>query len=335
MREMTYGANTILVTNRCGAVRRLSYHPQRTLCVALGSVVLLVTALLYSGFQMGRSAELRNRVAQIEDLRDQTLHQYDFLQSSRQLAQNNLDALTMRLGRIQAQLMRLDALGERLVSQADLDSGEFDFSAPPPLGGPSAEPADATNNVPDFLASLDSAAASVQDRSRKLRLLERLLMFRDLHDRGIPSGLPVKHGQLTSRFGMRTDPFTGKPERHKGIDIAGQLGTSVLSVADGIVIWAGKRKGYGNLVEIDHGNGYITRYGHNEKVLVQIGDTVHKGEPVALMGSTGRSTGPHVHLEVLHNGRAVNPAKFLHTLQPGTVADRSPNQVDSGTTPGG
>ena len=175
----------------------------------------------------------------------------------------------------------------------------------------------------------------MQDRSRKLRLLERLLMFRDLHARVIPSGLPVEHGLLTSGFGLRTDPFTGKPEQHKGVDIAGQLGSDVLAVADGIVIWAGKRNGYGNLVAIDHGNGYITRYGHNQKVLVHTGETVHKGESIALMGSTGRSTGPHVHLEVLHNGKAVDPASFLHGVQPGAVADRSTEQGNPGATPGG
>lgn len=332
---MRYSANTILVTSRCGAVRRLTYHPGRTLCLVTGSVLLLTGALLYSGFQLGRSMELQNWLTQVEDLRGLAQQQSRTLQSSRELAQDNLDALTLRLGRMQAQLMRLDALGERLVSQADLDNKEFDFAEPPPLGGPSAGTAGAANTVPDFLASLDSAAASVQDRTRKLRLLERLLMFRDLHARVIPSGLPVEHGLLTSHFGLRTDPFTGKPEQHKGIDIAGKAGSNVLAVADGIVIWAGKRRGYGNLVEIDHGNGYITRYGHNRKVLVHTGNTVHKGEPIALMGSTGRSTGPHVHLEVLHNGKAVNPARFLHTLQPGTVADRTPGRTDSGTAPGG
>jgi murein DD-endopeptidase MepM/ murein hydrolase activator NlpD len=136
-------------------------------------------------------------------------------------------------------------------------------------------------------------------------------MDRSLHERIMPSGRPVRNGWVSSGYGMRTDPFTGKKEFHEGIDFAGKEGSRVLAVADGIVSWAGWRKGYGKMVEITHGNGYATRYAHNEKLLVSVGETVKKGQTIALMGSTGRSTGPHVHFEVVHNDREVNPAKYV------------------------
>jgi murein DD-endopeptidase MepM/ murein hydrolase activator NlpD len=127
----------------------------------------------------------------------------------------------------------------------------------------------------------------------------------------MPSGSPVKNGWVSSGYGKRTDPFTGKKEFHKGVDFAGKAGSEVLSVGDGIVSWVGERTGYGNLVEITHGNGYVTRYGHNKKLLVAVGDTVKKGQQIAVLGSTGRSTGPHVHLEVVHNDQQVNPSKYI------------------------
>jgi murein DD-endopeptidase MepM/ murein hydrolase activator NlpD len=136
-------------------------------------------------------------------------------------------------------------------------------------------------------------------------------MSRSLSERVTPSGRPVEEGWLSSRYGKRNDPFTGKQDFHKGLDFAGKKGSEVIAVGDGVVSWAGVKSGYGKLIEINHGNGYATRYGHNQSNLVKIGDTVKKGQQIALMGSTGRSTGPHVHFEVLHDGKAVNPSKFV------------------------
>ena len=158
---------------------------------------------------------------------------------------------------------------------------------------------------------LEVLHASIVDREAKLTVLENVLMSRNLQARILPSGSAVHRGLVSSKFGQRIDPFTGKQGMHKGIDIAGKEGTEILAVADGIVTWSGKRKGYGNLVEIDHGTGYVTRYGHNKKQLVEFGNTVHKGQAIALIGSTGRSTGPHVHVEVMKNGKHVNPEKYL------------------------
>jgi len=165
--------------------------------------------------------------------------------------------------------------------------------------------------VADFLGMLGELDATVADRAAKLEALEQMLLNRHLRERIVPSGRAVEKGLLSSKYGKRIDPFSGKQEQHRGIDIAGKEGTSIMAVADGIVTWSGKRAGYGNLVEINHGKGYVTRYGHNKQPLVAAGDTVKKGQVIALMGSTGRSTGPHVHIEVLHNDKHVNPAKYL------------------------
>ena len=158
---------------------------------------------------------------------------------------------------------------------------------------------------------LEVLQVSIVDRETKLGMLEDVLVSRNLQARILPSGPAVQRGLVSSKFGQRIDPFTGKREMHKGIDIAGKEGAQILAVADGIVIWSGERKGYGNLVEIDHGTGYVTRYGHSKQQLVEYGDTVRKGQAIALIGSTGRSTGPHVHVEVMKDGMYVNPAKYL------------------------
>ena len=138
-------------------------------------------------------------------------------------------------------------------------------------------------------------------------------MSRNLQQEVIPSGRPINKGWISSRYGKRNDPFTGKPDFHKGIDLAGREGADVIAVGSGVVMWSGKRFGYGNMVEINHGNGYITRYGHNKENVVKVGDTVKKGQVIAQMGNTGRSTGPHVHFEVWRSGRTVDPMKFIQT----------------------
>jgi murein DD-endopeptidase MepM/ murein hydrolase activator NlpD len=158
---------------------------------------------------------------------------------------------------------------------------------------------------------LDELGAGIKDREQKLSVLESLLMSRSLSERVMPSGRPVEEGWLSSRYGKRNDPFTGKQEFHRGLDFAGKKGSEVIVVGDGVVTWAGNRSGYGNLLEVSHGNGFITRYGHNQKHLVKVGDTVRKGQQIALMGTSGRSTGPHVHFEVMRDGKTVNPASYI------------------------
>jgi murein DD-endopeptidase MepM/ murein hydrolase activator NlpD len=225
-------------------------------------------------------------------------------------AASNLSTLAIRAGSLQAHVTRLDALAERLVSVADLDPAEFGLSVAPAVGGPVPE-----NFIPpewdSLLANLETLGVDLAIREDRLDALEALIFDRQLHEDMHPDGRPLDDGWISSGFGFRTHPVTGAKEFHSGIDFAGKRGLEVSSVGAGIVTWSGKRWGYGNMVEINHGNGYVTRYAHNKKNLVDIGDRVDKDEIIALVGSTGRSTGPHVHFEVLRDGKVVNPWKFI------------------------
>ena len=268
-------------------------------------------ALLYGGYRLGISHMRANPDALTREVQSELDVQRVKLADATRKAEENLNALALRLGQLQAHVIRLDALGQRLTSMAKLDKGEFDFENPPAQGGPDSDAQSAPMEVPDFVAALNELSAQLDDRGRQLSVLETMLMNRNLQAEVMPAGRPVKHGWLSSYFGMRTDPFTGRRALHTGLDFAGKMGSDVVSVAAGVVTYAGKRSGYGNLVEINHGNGYSTRYGHNSKILVSVGQTVKKGQVIAKMGSTGRSTGPHVHFEVLINGHAVNPKKYI------------------------
>ncbi len=230
---------------------------------------------------------------------------------ARDAAQNQLNALAVRLGQMQGQMLRVEALGQRLAEKANLDKSEFDFDQLPARGGPAEPGTEEQMGGVDFMHALDDLALQLDDRARQLEVLEQVLSQRQLKHAMSPAGRPIRKGWLSSYFGKRTDPFNGRQEMHKGVDFAGQAGSDVLATAAGVVTWAGKRYGYGNLVEINHGSGISTRYGHCEKILVKVGQRVKQGETIALMGSTGRSTGPHVHYEVLKNGRQINPARYV------------------------
>jgi len=154
---------------------------------------------------------------------------------------------------------------------------------------------------------LQDVASDLQIKNPQINVV----IDRDLKKQIHPEGRPVAGGFISSYFGEREDPFSGEEAYHKGVDFAGTAGANVMAVAAGVVTWAGNRTGYGNLVEINHGDGYITRYAHNQRTLVSVGQTVKRGDPIALMGSTGRSTGPHVHFEVVRNGRQVDPLSFI------------------------
>jgi murein DD-endopeptidase MepM/ murein hydrolase activator NlpD len=309
---MNQVSHTLLHANRYGEVRSVTFNPWHAGLLLLAAIVAVAGSLLFSGYRAGIVEEVRQQLSEVAVLRTLIQQQQTEIARIHKDAQGNLDALALRLGRMQAQMLRLDTLGERLVQQADLDAAEFDFNMPPPVGGPNNAVNHANITVPDFLGMLEALDITAADRETKLMTLEQLIMNRNLHARTRPSGRAVEHGVLSSKYGKRIDPFTGKQEHHKGIDIAGKEGSRILAVADGVVTWAGERSGYGNLVEIRHGNGYVTRYGHNKQPLVEAGDTVSKGDAVALMGSTGRSTGPHVHIEVIHDGKQVNPVKYLN-----------------------
>lgn len=229
----------------------------------------------------------------------------------RQLGKDQFHAMTLKLADAEARLVRLDALGEQLVDSAGINkSDEFDFSSEPSVGGPES-PDSVAYKQPSYLDALDKLSDTLERREQQLTILQKLIAHRHLERETFLAGRPVLHGWLSSRFGPRVDPFTGRVSFHPGMDFASKKGAKIIATGSGVVTWAGPRGGYGNMVQINHGNGISTRYGHAEKVLVKVGDIVHTGQVIALMGSTGRSTGPHVHYEVRKNGRPVNPAPYI------------------------
>lgn len=232
------------------------------------------------------------------------------LEETKRESLSGLDVLGGRLGQMQAELLRLNALGGRLVQMAGLSEEEFDFDHPPALGGP--EPAATTQTTgAELTEEMDRLFSELQDRDRKLTLLEQLIMERDLEEQIMPAGSPVLSGFITSKFGYRKDPINRKGSFHRGVDFAGKRGSPIVAVADGLVIQAENRSGYGRTVEIRHGNGLVTRYAHNQKLLVQEGDLVKQGQVIATLGSSGRATGPHLHFEVLDDGVQVNPMTYV------------------------
>ena len=246
--------------------------------------------------------------AGMAQLQQQLAGQEQTLDSTRREAQREVNALAARLGELQAQANRLNALGDRLTRIAKLGDGEFDFDKPVGVGG-----AERAEDMParDLVDGLDGVQAQFGSAGRQLSVLEALLFDQELERNAMPSRSPVASSYITSGYGGRADPFGGGRAFHKGIDFDANTGDPVMTVADGVVSYSGVRSGYGNVVEVDHGNGFVTRYAHNSRNTVKVGDLVRVGQEIARAGSTGRSTGAHVHFEVWENGRVHNPRKFL------------------------
>lgn len=297
--------NIIFVGKFRGKPLRCQLDGTRQLLASSVIISLFAGLLVSSGYWYGKTESAANELAELEN---DISRQKTLIHEARLSAESELDALAARLGKMQANVIRLNALGQRLVKVAKLDSKEFNFKNAPSYGGPDEEEDVASIDFENVIADLDRQLTS---REAQLEVLEEVIMNRQLRSESKPRGRPIKKGWTSSYYGKRTDPFSGKLAMHKGMDFAGKEGSEIVAVAGGVVTWAGERYGYGELVEINHGNGYTTRYGHNAKLMVEVGDSVEKGQAISLMGSTGRSTGPHVHFEVLKNDRQVNPAKFV------------------------
>lgn len=247
--------------------------------------------------------------------RAQLADQEDKLRQIEQLAAAESGAVGRRLAQMQARLWRMEALGARVLDVAKIDGEEFDFAAPAAQGGPVSLP-ETPLEWGSLRAHLDALAGDLRRRGSELDVLESILGSRERRAAKAPAGLPILKGWVSSPYGKRVDPISGKMSWHFGVDFAGRRGAEVVAVADGVVVHAGPWQKFGNMVEIDHGDGYITRYAHHEALFVAAGDIVKRGQRIASMGSTGRSTGPHVHFEVLKDGRHVNPAKYVARAGP-------------------
>jgi murein DD-endopeptidase MepM/ murein hydrolase activator NlpD len=307
--------NIIIVRNSHALPLRidLSGRNARLLAVALCACASVLIAVGAAGawlFASPRAHDLR----EIAKMHDALLEQRDALAGLDQDSHRNLDALAAQLGQLQAQATRLNALGERLTQVGKLDDGEFDFGSAPAVGGPE-EPATGVIMALPLQSGIDNLRAEFDRQQAQLDVLENLLRDRKIDNQLMPSGMPVAQGYIASGFGDRSDPFDGHQAIHMGVDFSAPEGAPVTAVADGVVTFTGVRSGYGNVIEIDHGNGYMTRYAHNSAIDAKEGDRVHAGQMIANVGSTGRSTGPHCHFEVWYNGRAVNPMVYVKSTR--------------------
>ncbi len=270
--------------------------------------VALCALLVALGYQLGKiSIDKKQYINQWVRSFEQNR---ESIQRISQQASDDLNALALSLGQMEARSLRLDALGSRLVKMAGLGEDEFDFNSEPPVGGP-AEPIVISSQLPGLLERFTDLQRQIDDRQYKLQMLESIMMDMELMRQALPEGRPIKRGWLSSKYGYRIDPFTGKRSWHAGVDFAGKYGSDVISVASGIVSYSGYKGSFGQLIEISHSNGYVTRYAHNSENLVSVGDVVERGDVIAKMGSSGRSTGSHVHFEVLHEGKVLNPKKYI------------------------
>ena len=300
--------NIILVSNRLAKTRTIS----------LGTWQIALLLILFSGLMLGAAFTLQYALVRFapEGLSDEIRTLLSKVQNEEQQKQqtylhSSLDAMAVRVGQMQAQLQRLDALGARLTKLTGMKPEEFQFSQPPAQGGPLVMFPEKEMSENGLNQQLERLGHVINDRSDKLQALETLLLQNQLSRKLLPSIPPVHTGFYSSNFGWRIDPFTGANAMHEGVDFVADAGTPIYASAGGVVDYAGLDAAYGNMVEIDHGNDIVTRYAHASKILVKVGQVVRRGQEIAEVGSTGRSTGNHLHFEVRYKGIAQNPVRFL------------------------
>ena len=299
----------ILVSDRFAQARSIRLTTLHLILIAALATVLFVAAVLAAQYAIVRfqpgmmSNELRTWLASAQQEEQQKQQAY---------LRKSLDTLAMHLGKMQAQLSRLDGLGARLAKLTGMKPQEFSFGQPPAQGGPYLPTALHQDlSLAGMEQQMSDLTALLSDRSDKLVALETLLMQDKLSKKLLPSIPPINAGWYSSNFGWRIDPFTGQSAMHEGVDYMVPEGTPIYASAGGIVVYADTHPQYGNMVEIDHGNEVITRYAHASRLEVKVGDVVRRGREIAKVGSTGRSTGAHLHFEVRYKGIAQNPVRFL------------------------
>ena len=301
--------NIILVSEHLAKARTINIGIRQLAVMGVGLVVsVFVLAGTLNYFMLRYASELhflpylQNMVGSIQQTQQTQSESY---------LRDHLNAMAQRLGEMQAQLLRLDTLGERLAKLAGFKPQDFRFGEPPGRGGAPSTVPNRDFTLSDLSQQIERLIRTVDDRGDKLGALESMLTIESAKKKLIPTMLPVLGGGYNSNYGWRIDPFTGQHSLHEGIDFAGGVGTPILAAAGGVVVYAEYHSAYGNMVEIDHGNELISRYAHASKLHVKVGEMVLRGAKIAEMGSTGRSTGTHLHFEVRQRGIAVNPSQFL------------------------
>jgi hypothetical protein len=308
--------NIIIVAKPFSTPRVVRFGSLRSYAVVAAAATTVLAVIAGMGILVGAKWVAPSQAqVELDEARARISAQHGELDEVRQAVARDIDAIAIRVGRLQAEASRLNALGDRLAKVGKLDDGEFDFTGEPALGGPAATTQASALSVGEVTSALDRLEQKFEQQSNQLGLLESVLFDREVDQSLMPAGMPVRVGYVSSGFGYRADPFTGRSDFHPGIDFNGEKGADILAVAGGVISYSGQRPGYGNVVEIDHGNGYMTRYAHNSANLSQVGDAVRAGDLIAKMGATGRATGTHVHLEVWLNGRLVNPSQYIHAIR--------------------
>lgn len=303
--------NIIILTDRQGAARAITLSLPVLLAALVALIALPVSALVLTwSLLVDPEAKAEPVRIDADTVWEQTLADLASSESGDEGSHAQLTHMTQQLARLQTRLSRLDALGERLTELAELSDGEFDFNSEPGLGGPELRK-NSANDESDVQSVIDRLAARIDNRTQQMKLLEQLIMNRSVDSNAMLDFMPVQEGYISSAFGRRSDPITGRIAMHTGIDFSAPRGTPIYAVGAGVVTFSGRNGAYGNMIEISHGDGYKTRYAHAHELKVEKGALVSKGQEIATVGSTGRSTGPHLHLEVYRNGMAVNPGRYI------------------------
>jgi len=307
--------NIILVS---GAAARARTYTLDWRHFAIGSLAILVVflgfTLLFNFLVLRYAAATKHPLLQAIVLADQRQEAL----RNQEIVQGHLNAMAIRLGEMQAQMLRLDGLGERLAKLAGLKPQELPAlraHGTPGLGGAESSMPSRPLTMPEFTDLLGRLSRQIDERGDQLRVLEALLVQSSANRKFMPSLAPIEDGWFSSNFGYRIDPFTGQNSFHEGIDFPAESGTAIVAAASGKVVAAERHPQYGKMIEIDHGNGLVTRYAHTSRMMVKVGDLVVRGQEIGTVGSTGRSTGPHLHFEVRLNGVPQNPARFLQAAR--------------------
>ncbi len=298
----------ILISNRFAKSRSITLARIHLMVAAMLVMGLFLASVLAAQYVIVRfqpdvlSSDMRAWLASAQAEGQQKQESY---------VREGLDTMAMRLGQMQAQLVRLDTLGARLTKLSGINPQEFAFDQIPAQGGPYLPDSQQDVSLVSMNQQLSSLSVLLNDRNDKLMALETLLMQDRLDNKLPPSVAPISAGWHSSNFGRRIDPFTGQSAMHEGVDYVVPEGTSIRAAAGGIVVYSGYDPQYGNMIEIDHGNEIVTRYAHASRLLSKVGQVVRRGQEIAKVGSTGRSTGSHLHFEVRYKGIAQNPLRFL------------------------
>ncbi len=278
-----------------------------TMLAVLSLAVVIALTVVITRWSMEQDLVSESAIKQWNQ---ELVTQKEELLAAKERSEQQIQALSSRLAGLQAHLLRLDAMGNRVASDMGI-AEEFAFSQEPAIGGAESSPYASNAQYEDVASTLSQLENNILQKEQQLSALEAIVFDKDINAEQKISGRPIVKGWLSSPYGNRADPFTGKKDWHPGIDFAALAGSEVIATAAGVVTTVGSKSGYGKFIEINHGDGFSTRYAHNKELLVKKGDMVKKGQVIAKVGNTGRSTGPHVHYEIMKNGRKLNPYRYI------------------------